>query len=99
MEVSSGRLDVFWNQFGSVLTAFWDRLDQFWGLLGGLGGFWRVLGASWHRLGACLRGFWSILGRLVVPLEVSSGGVSDLRGCLGGDIAFGVGDRFWVNFY
>ena len=106
LEVSSGLLDVFWNPFGSVLRAFWDRLDLFWGLLRGLGVFWRVLGASWHRLGACLRGFWSILGLLVVPLEVSPGGFSDRRGCLGGDIAFGVGflmlcgclgDRFSLN--
>ena len=107
LEVSSGLLDVFWKPLGGVLSAFWDRLELFWGLLGGLGVFWRVLGVSWHRLGACLRSFWSILGRLVGPLEVSSGGFSELRGCLGGDIAFGVGflmlcgclgDRFSVNF-
>ena len=107
LEVSSGLSDVFWKPLGDVFTTFCDRLELFWGLLGGLGLFWRVLGASWHRLGACWRGFWSILGRLVVPLEVSSGGFSDLRGCLGGDIAFGVGflmlcgclgDRFSVNF-
>ena len=100
-------MDIFWNPFGSVLEAFWDRLDLFWGLLGGLGVFWRVLEASWHRLEACLKRLWGILGRLVVPLEVSSGGFSDLRGCLGGDIAFGVGflvlcgclrDRFSVIF-
>ena len=48
------------------------------------------------------------MGRLVGPLEVSSGGFSEVRGCLEGDIAFGVeflmlreclGDRFSVIFY
>ena len=91
LEVSSGLLDVFWKPLGGVLTTFCDRLDLFWGLLEGFGVFWKVLEASWHRLGACLRRFWSILGRLVGPLEVSSRGFSELRGCLGGDIAFGVG--------
>ena len=91
LEVSSGLLDVFWKPLGGVLTTFFDRLDLFWGLLESLGVFWTVLEASWHRLGACLRRFWSTLGRLVRPIEVSSRGFSKLRGCLGGDIAFGVG--------
>ena len=86
LEVSSGLLDVFWQPLGGVLTTFWDRLDLFSGLLEGFGVFWRGLEASWHRLGACLRSFWSILG----PLEMSSRRFSELRGCLGGDIAFGV---------
>ena len=65
------------------------------------------VGSVFGCLGACLRRFWSILGRLVGPLEVSSEVFSELRGCLRGDIAFGVGflmlceclgDRFSVNF-
>ena len=107
MEVSSGLLDVFWKPLGGVLTTFCDRLNPFWGLLESFEVFWRVLETSWHRLGACLRRFWSLLGRLVGPLEVSSRGFSELRGCLGEDIAFGVGflmlceclgDRFLVIF-
>ena len=90
LEVSSG-LMVIWKPLGGVLSSFRDRLNPFWGLLEGFEVFWRVLEASWHRLGACLKSFWIILGRLAGPLEASSGGFSELRGCLGGDIAFGVG--------
>ena len=102
---------VSWTSFGSrlgtVLSTFRYRLNPFWALLEGFEVFWTVLEASWHRLGACLRRFWSILSRLVGPLEVSSRRFSEPRGCLGGDIAFGVGflmlceclgDRFSVFF-
>ena len=106
--MSSGLLDVFWKPLGDGFTTFCDRLDLFWGFLEGFGVFWKVLEASRHCLGACLRSFWSILGRLVGSLEVSPEGFSELRGCLGGDITFGVGllmlceclgDRFSVIFY
>ena len=105
--MSSGLMDVIWKPLGGVLSTFRERLNPFWALLEGVEVFWRVLEASWQRLGTCLRRFWSILGRLVGPLEVSSRRFSEPRGCLGGDIAFSfgflmlcecLGDRFSVNY-
>ena len=83
-------LRVSWTSFGS-------HLNPFWGLLEGFEVFWMVLEASWHRLGACLRRFWSLLGRLVEPLEVSPRGLSELRGWLGWDVAFGIGFLMFVS--
>ena len=88
--MSSGLMDVIWKPLGGVLSTLRDRLNPFWGLLEGFEVFWKILEAR-QRLGACLRRFWTILGRLVEPLEVSSGRFSEPRGCLERDIAFGVG--------
>ena len=88
-------LRVSWTSFGSRLggdlPTLCIHLNPFWAPLEGFEVFWKVLKASWHRLGACLRSFWSILWRLLRPLEMYPKGFSELRGCLGGDIAFGFG--------
>ena len=97
MEAAWGCFNNFLRPLGSILGS----LGRLWSVLEGLE-------AYWHRLGTCLRKFWSLLGRLVGPLEVSSGRFSEPRGCLEGDIAFGVGflmlceclgDRFSLLFF